>query len=157
MAIIRFIPLLLPQSNKTTYTLYICIHIIYIYMIFYFDIHPDFFPHLKDSQNIIKTPKNNEVELPSPPVAKRRKSKSLVSQNRGNRTIQASLGITVWKLSFHLKMGENSSWKLGRVLELGVLIYLPDIASSPWNFLRNLIRRSFFRHFLEKMMTKVGR
>eukprot|EP00434_Breviolum_minutum_P030194 symbB.v1.2.026704.t1/scaffold2692.1/size74767/1 len=36
----------------------------------------------------------DEVELPSPPVAKRRKSKSLVSQNRGNRTIQASLGIT---------------------------------------------------------------
>lgn len=33
-------------------------------------------------------------EVESPPVAKRRLSKSLVSQNRGNRTIQAALGIT---------------------------------------------------------------
>ena len=107
-------------------------------MIFYFDIHPDFFPISKTPETSSKLRKTTRWNF-----------QVHQWQNVGNPNpwCPKTVGIVPFKprlesqcgsSAFTWKWGKILPWKLGRVLELGVLIYLPDIASSPWNFLRNL-------------------
>ena len=95
LAIIRFIPLLLPQSNKTTYTLYIyiCIHIIYIwYFILTFILI--FFP-------ISKTPKTS---------SKLRKQRGGTSKSTSGKTSEIQiLGVPKPWESYHSSLAWNHS------------------------------------------------